>query len=289
MQVAILGTGLMGAAIGRRLLDQGHSLSVWNRTMSKAEVLGSKGASVASSPEGAVGNADFVILTLKDAGSIQDVLLQQAPLTQLEGTTVVQMSTISPDESREIAGEVEAAGGSYLEAPVLGSTPQAHEGKLIIMVAGEREVADASWPLLEELAEDPVYVGEIGKAATLKLALNQLLATHVASFSLSLGMILREEVPLDAFLEIVRNSSLHSPQFDKKLPRMLDRDFSDPHFPVSHMMKDIDLILAECGRLGLSVDALAGVGQIVGRALEMGFVEEDYSALYNAVNPPDNQ
>lgn len=285
MRIGILGTGLMGAAIARRLLARGHEVAVWNRTTAKAERLAGEGAAIASTPSVAIEKAEVVLVTLADAGAIEGVLMDEDSLRSLPGRTVVQMGTIAPGESRQFAERIRAAGGEYLEAPVLGSTPQALDGKLILMLAGDEKVFEAQRPLLGELAGEPRFVGEVGKAASLKLALNQLLVSHVASFSLSLGMVLRADIPLDDFMAIVRNSALHTPQFDKKLPRMLDRDFSDPHFPVSHMLKDVRLILDEARRLELGIEALEGIHVIVARALEMGYVEVDYSALYNAVNP----
>ena len=285
MKVTILGTGLMGSAVGERLLDAGHELTVWNRTRSKAEALAELGASVAASPAEAVAAGDPIIVLLKDAEAIRQVLLQQAPLANLDGKTVLQMSTVAPWDSQNIDTSVRAAGGSYLEAPVLGSTPQARQGELWVMVGAGQKQFEAWQGLFQELGDDPLYIGPVGRAATLKLALNQLLVSLVASFGVSLAMVLRGDVPLELFLRIVRESSLHSPQFEKKLPRMLDRDFSDPHFPVSHMLKDVDLILETIDRLGVAAETQAALREILERALDMGFVEVDYSALYNAINP----
>lgn len=285
MQVTILGTGLMGAASGRRLLEQGHQLTVWNRTRSKAASLGARGANVAETPAGAVEASEVVILLLSDAGAIDSVLFETEAGNKLNGRTLLQMGTISPTQSQRLAERVNSSGGTYLEAPVLGSTPQAEQGELWVMVGGERTDYERLLPLLSELGRDPIYVGDVGKAAALKLALNQLLVAMVTSFSLSLGMVLRADVPVEIFMQILRESALHAEQYDKKLPRMLQRDFSDPHFPVAHMLKDVDLIQDTARRMGLGAEMQAGVREIIERALDMGYVDVDYSALYNAVNP----
>lgn len=285
MRIAIIGTGLMGRAVGERLLELDHELSVWNRTPSKAQPLAEAGARLAESPAQAVQGSEVVITLLKDAPAIEEVVMSQPCLDRLEGRTVVQMGTISPQESRAFEPRIRGVGGTYLDAPVLGSTPQAKQGELWIMVSGERSDFENWLPLLRDLGPEPLFLGPVGRSATLKLALNQLLVSLVASFSVSLGMVLRGDVPLDDFLTVVRESDLHSPQFDKKLPRMLSRDFSDPHFPVSHMLKDVDLALEVAQGLGLGADTLLGVRAIVERALDMGFVGVDYSAIYNAVNP----
>jgi 3-hydroxyisobutyrate dehydrogenase len=97
-------------------------------------------------------------------------------------------------------------------------------------------------------------------------------------------MVLEAGVPIETFMGIVHKSSLRSPQFDKKLPRMLSRDFSDPHFPVSAMLKDVELIIGEAERMGLGTEMVLGIRSILERALEMGFDDVDYSAVYNAIH-----
>lgn len=284
MRVALLGTGLLGEAIGLRLRSLSYPLVVWNRTKAKTARLAKEGAQVSDTPSGAVSEAEAVI-TVLSGGPVTEAVLLASNGPSLSGKTVVQMGTIAAGESARIARRVQAAGGKYLEAPVLGSSPEALQGRLLIMTAGQEDVYTQVDPLLQDLGSKIRYVGEVGKAASLKLALNQLLVAEVAAFSLSLAMVREAGVPVEAFMDIVSNSSIRSPQFEKKLPRMMERDFSDPHFPVSHMLKDVDLVLEEAGRYQLGTESLRGIRTIVARALEMGFVEEDYSALYNGVHP----
>jgi 3-hydroxyisobutyrate dehydrogenase len=197
------------------------------------------------------------------------------------------MGTILPEESKTFQEKVNAGNGNYFEAPVLGSIPQAKDGKLIVMVGGTQDHLKKWQNLLKCLGQDIHFIGEVGKAAALKLALNQLIASLTAAFSLSLGIIKRNNIDVDLLMKIVRNSALYAPTFDKKLPRMLKRDFSNPNFPTKHLLKDADLILSESKRLGLSTNALEGVIDIIKLSLEKGFIETDYSSIYNAVNPQD--
>lgn len=286
MKVALLGTGLMGSAMASRLLRQGHQVVVWNRTKEKALPLREQGAKVVDTPQAAVAEGSAVLLVLRDAAAIEDVMLTAPSLAAAAGRLIVQMGTISPEESVELAGEFAAASAGYLEVPMLGSTPEAREGRLLLMAGGRREQFDRWVPLLGALGDEPRYIGEVGKAAALKLALNQLLVGMVASFSLSVGMVLMADVQVEDLMDIVHASSLRSPQFDKKLPRMLKRDFSNPHFPVSHMLKDVDLIVSEAERRGLHADVAEAVRQVLVRALDAGYDDVDYSALYNGINPP---
>ncbi len=166
-RIAWLGTGLMGKPMAGRLLEAGYSLSVYNRTLSKADSLHQAGARLASSPAEAMQDADGVVLMLADARAIHDVLFKRDALVQVSGRTVIQMGTIGPQESLRICDRVQHAGGEYLEAPVLGSVTPAETGDLIVMVGGSRELFDRWHPLLSCFGPDPLWVGPVGQAAAL--------------------------------------------------------------------------------------------------------------------------
>ena len=143
--VAFLGTGLMGLPMAKRLLAQDYPVLAYNRTQEKSESLRTSGARIAQSPLEAIGDADCVVLMLAHMPAIREVLLSEETRSQLSGRTVIQMGTIGPSESRQVEQEVKAAGGDYLESPVLGSVPQAQEGSLIVMVgASSKQFEDWS-------------------------------------------------------------------------------------------------------------------------------------------------
>lgn len=287
MRIGILGIGLMGGAFAERLLDQGHELRAWNRTREKALALKPLGVQVADQPAEVLEGSEITILTLADGQAILQVLFQAGARAAIEGSSLLQMGTIGAQESREIAQMVRDAGGDYLEAPVLGSTPEAKRGELFVMVGARPEQFRRWHEVFRSLGSDPQHIGEVGQAAALKLALNQLLAAEVIAFGLSLGMVLRAGIDVDAFTHIVRQSALHARQFDKKLPRFLERNFSDPHFPVPLMLKDIELGLAEASRLGLDTSLLQAMQGLARATVDAGYTDVDYSAIYNAVNPPE--
>ena len=152
------------------------------------------------------------------------------------------------------------------------------------MVGSTPEQFEQWSPILRQLGM-PRYVGEVGSAAALKLALNQLIAALTTAFSLSLGFVQRQNVPIDTFMQVLRQSALYAPTFDKKLQRMIDRDFANPNFPTRHLLKDANLFLQEARNLGLQVDSLAGIQHIIEIACTEGLADADYSALFAAVNP----
>jgi 3-hydroxyisobutyrate dehydrogenase len=283
-RIALLGTGLIGLPMANRLMQSGYQLIVYNRTTSKTEPLQRSGATSAQNPGEAIESAECSILVLADAGAINETLFSNDSKIDFANKTIIQMGTILPDESIAFKNKISAAGGGYFESPVLGSIPQVKEGKLIVMVGATTDQYEQSKDLLKCFG-DIHYIGEVGKAAAVKLALNQLIASLTAAFSLSLGMVQRSQIEVETFMEILRKSALYAPTFDKKLPRMLDRDFSNPNFPTKHLLKDMGLIQKESKKLGLSSQVVDGVIDLIKISLEKGFIETDYSAIYNAVNP----
>jgi 3-hydroxyisobutyrate dehydrogenase len=282
MNIAIIGIGLMGQALGERLLEQQQSLTIYNRSPDKILELQQRGASVATSAQQAIVENDMCCLFLSDANAINAVLDDLEP-ADFNGKTIIQMGTIAPDESRALAQRIHAVGGHYLECPVLGSLPEARTGTLILMAAGQRTVFDAALPLLTLISNDPQYFGEVGQGSTVKLAMNQLIAGLTASFALSLALVEKEGVDVEQFMSVVRNSALYAPTFDKKLDRMLERQFDNPNFPTKHLAKDTQLFLKVAQQLNLETCALAGIDQLITKTLEQGLANTDYSALFSAV------
>jgi 3-hydroxyisobutyrate dehydrogenase len=269
--------------MAKRLLTRDYPVSAYNRTQEKSESLKTSGARIAQSPPEAIADADCVVLMLADMPAIREVLLGEETRSHLSGRTVIQMGTIGPSESRQVEQEVKASGGDYFEAPVLGSIPQAQKGSLILMVgASSKQFQDWS-ELLKCFGPHPVLIGPVGKAAALKLALNQLIASLTASFALSLGMVQREEIPVETFMQILRGSALYTPTFDKKLSRMVKRDYENPNFPARHLLKDVDLILATAAQLELDTSSLMGIRVLLEKALGQGWADGDYSAVFEAV------
>ena len=279
-KIGFIGTGLMGLPMAERLIAAGHSVIAYNRTAAKLEAL--TGATIAVSPSEAIAQSESVILMLTNAEAIRSMLSDR---TVLRDRTIIQMSTIAPDESKAIRDDVVSAGGSYLEAPVLGSIPEARSGKLIVMVGAEPEQFEQARSLLQTFGENPILLGSVGSAATVKLALNQLIASLTSAFAASLGLVLRQNVDVEAFMQILRQSALYAPTFDKKLQRMLDRDFENPNFPTKHLQKDVDLFIETARSSNLDTAAVEGVKQILETAIAQNLADLDYAALFSIVCP----
>jgi len=284
MNVSLIGIGLMGQALGEHLISNEITLSIFNRNIDKTRSLQQLGASVFTTAQDAILASDFCLLMLSDANAINEVI-SSIQSESFKDKTIIQMGTISPEESRSIANRIQDYQGHYLECPVLGSLPEARTGSLILMAGGSNEDYQAAFPLLKIIGKDPKHIGAVGQGATVKLAMNQLIAGLTSSFSLSLALVEKEGIEIEQFMKIIRDSALYAPTFDKKLDRMLNRDFSKPNFPTKHLAKDTKLFLSVAKELGLETCALKGIEQLLAKTLELGLADTDYSAIYAAVNP----
>lgn len=287
MHVAVIGMGLLGRAVAERLYEQGHTVTVYNRTAAKTDPLRARGLAVAASPAEALAASDCALLFLTDAAAIRSVLFESTPPESLRSRTIIQMGTIGADDSLALLAAVTAAGGTYFEAPVLGSLAEAKAGNLIVMVGGTQDQLDRWSPLFRSLSPAPTLIGTVGQAATLKLALNHLIAAELTAFAASLGLIQRSGISVDHFMTILKTSALFAPAFEKKLPRLLARTYDNPNFPTTHLLKDVNLFSEEAQRHGLPVTGVESLRSLLEETITRGYGEADYSALFETMNPKD--
>lgn len=275
-----------------RLLSAGHRVWVYNRTPERLKPLELAGATVCSTPLDLAQAVEAVILMVTNGEAVRSLLndmgMGECP-SPLSTCAIIQMGTIAPAESQALSQSVAEAGGTYLESPVLGSIPEAKNGKLIIMVGAADEAYQRWQPLLACLGSTLYHIGPVGSAAALKLAMNQLIGSLTAAFAQSLGLVQAAGIDVDTFMAVVRQSALYAPTFDKKLHRMQTRQFADPNFPTKHLLKDMGLFVAAAEAAGLLALPAESVRQLVDQAVEAGFADDDYAALFNIISPlPDS-
>ena len=176
--------------------------------------------------------------------------------------------------------QVQGQQGVYLEAPVLGSKPEALKGKLLVMTGGDASVYQQQLPLLKLLAEEPKWMGPTGRAAASKLALNQLIASLTHGYSLALRLVQASGLEVERFMEVLRPSALYAPTVDKKLERMLSHDFSNPNFSTALLRKDLRLFVHEASLAGVNAEALEGLVELLTCAEGTSIDAGDYSALH---------
>ena len=270
--------------MARRLQSAGHQVYGWNRSAEKLDALVADGIKPTATPTSAIAASRLIILMLTDAAAIHATLFSPEATGQLAGRTVLQMGTIAPQESKAIAQAVQTAGGDYLEAPVLGSIPEAKNGNLIVMVGATPDQFDQWQAVLECFGPNPQLMGPVGAGSGVKLAMNQLIGSLTTAFAMSLGLVQQEAIDIEKFMAIVRQSALYAPTFDKKLGRMCDRNFANPNFPTKHLLKDMNLFVQAAETF--NADVAKSVAQIVEQAVHNGLADQDYSAVFAAVNSP---
>lgn len=296
MKIGVIGTGLMGAPMTLRLMSSGHRVWAYNRTQSKLKSLELAGANTCETLAEVVAQVDTVILMVTNADAIRSLLLvdgeansQADRAISLAEKTIIQMGTIAPAESRALHYDFRQAGATYLEAPVLGSIPEAKNGNLLVMVGADLEDYRRCTSLLGCFGEKVYHTGPVGTAAALKLGMNQLIGSLTAAFAQSLGLMQTEGIDTAMFMDVLRQSALYAPTFDKKLKRMQSRNFVDPNFPAKHLLKDMRLFTETARVDGLDVTAAECVQQLVSKVVEAGLADDDYSALFNIIHPLETE
>ncbi len=283
-RISLLGTGLMGSRIAERLAKNGFQVSVYNRTIAKAKMLEQFGVKVCGDAKSAVLDSEIVITMLSDYKVLNNILFSDPGLS-FKDKTVIQMSTIAPDENFALQKQIEKQGGLFLEAPVLGGITQAQNGELIIMVGSTKEQFNEFGELFSVIGNNIKLIGEVGQASALKLAYNQLIATMNTAFTMSLGYVLDKGIDKDLFMDILRSSTLYSPAFDKKLDNYLNRNYDDTNFSLKLLLKDVNLIVDEMEKSRVDCLTLKGVKFLLERATHFELGEKDYSSLFEIVYP----
>jgi 3-hydroxyisobutyrate dehydrogenase len=236
MKVAILGTGKMGAAMARRFHRQGYEVRLWNRTRSRAELLGI--GEVFDTPLQAVNGADLAISMLTDAAAVRQAYLGESGAAQATGAPIyVDSSTVDPTTHQQIAQALAQRGSSFLEAPVVGSVPAVESGKLLILVGGDEITLERIRPLLEVLGEVR-YVGPLGSGASLKLVANSMLGITSAAAGELLNAALRAGLDRQRAWEILTR---FVPNLEARKAGYLEGHYEPVLFRMADLLKDLRL------------------------------------------------
>lgn len=242
MKVAVLGLGTMGAPMAANLIRQGFEVTVYNRSAGKADELVAMGARATQSPQEAALNQEIVLTMVSDDQSIEAVYYgEQGLLNSVrEGMIVIDSSTISPSLVKRVTADVEARGGTFLDAPVTGSKPAAIAGTLVFMVGGPQEALHKGMPAFEAMGGRIVHVGPNGSGSITKLAHNAIVGINNAALAEGFSMVARAGVDPAAFLEVVRNGSAGSKAAELKGEKIIEGNF-DNQFSLKLMLKDLKL------------------------------------------------
>lgn len=297
MQVSVLGTGIMGAAIARSLLRAGHGVTVWNRTPARAEPLAADGARVARSAAEAVQGADVVLSVVFDTDAVLDVLDEAGPVVAEAATSSgtrsgaggtdagpvwVQSTTVGVDGTREIVARAAALGVPLVEGMLVGTRGPAEAGRLTILLAGDADLAARARPALDAVSEKVVDVGgPVGRASALKLAVNSWVATLTAGTAQALSLAAAFDLDPRLFLDTIRGTASDSAYAQTKGAAMLAGTF-EPQFAVDGLRKDLGLMIAAARETGTTETLLDALDRVFGVASLDGHGREDIAAVFDA-------
>ncbi len=244
--VGWIGLGAMGKPMAGNLLQAGYQVHVYNRSREKAETLLQSGAQWAQSPREVSDRSDIIVIMVSDASALKQLLIMPDGIldSDLQGRTVINMSTIGPDDSRKFAEMVRARGGSFLDAPVSGSVKPAQDGQLIILVGGETDVLEQCRPIFDVLGKSSIHFGDVGNGSSAKLVINSLLAMIMQGISEALVMAAGLGLNKDQVAQLISESALNSPLFQAKKEMLLQEEFP-PAFALKLMAKDLKLAADE--------------------------------------------
>ena len=284
MKIGIVGTGMLGEAVGLHLLDVGYKITVFNRSKKKTEKLENKGALVVDSPKNVAENSELVIMVVKDANAVKDVVFGDCGILagRHEGMCIADMSTINPNSTREISKKVTEDGIDYMEIPVMGGPNVAINGKLVIMASGKREVFEKFKTIFESIADQSIYLGDTGTAHSIKLAMNLQIA--MLALSLSEGITLTKKAGFDPeiFLKVLNSTYFKTGMSEGKAHKMIN-DSVKPTFTLANLKKDLDTINDAAESFDAELPMAKIARKIYADATDAGFGDIDYTGIISYI------
>jgi 3-hydroxyisobutyrate dehydrogenase-like beta-hydroxyacid dehydrogenase len=282
--IGFVGLGVMGGRVAKRLIDAGHAVTGYNRTRSKAQWLIDAGMVWADSPCQVAETADITFSMVTNTRAVEAVT--QGPdgiLAGLKpGKIYVDMSTMSPSYSKELARQVAEKGAAMLDAPVSGSVSTLESGKLSIMVGGERAVFEQVEPVLLDIGRKATHVGANGLAVGMKIATNLSLAVQMLAFSEGVLLAEKSGIARETAVEVLLNSVIASPMVIYRGPFVLQQP-DEAWFDCNMMQKDM-LLALEMGReLEVPLPTTAVTNEMLTAARGMGLADLDFAALFNVL------
>ena len=283
-ELGYVGLGVMGSSIVRRLLAEGHDVTVWNRTREKAEPLLADGARWADSPREAAAAAELAFTMVTNTDAVQAVTEgADGILAGLRpGAIYVDMSTASPAHTRALAERVAATGAAMLDSPVSGTSVTVDQGKASLMVGGEAEAFERARPVLEAIGPKVIHVGPSGSAVTMKIAVNLSLAVQMLAFSEGVLLAEKSGISRAKAVEVMLASVIASPMVAYRGPLVLGHP-EEVWFDCHMMQKDLNLALELGRQLEVPLPTTAVTNELLTAANGMGVGGRDFAVLFDVL------
>jgi 2-hydroxy-3-oxopropionate reductase len=280
MKIGFIGLGIMGKPMSKNLLKAGYQLVVMDRNAAVLDEVRTAGAEVAASPKEVAERADIIITMLPNSPQVREVVLGENGVIEgaRAGAVVIDMSSIAPLVSREVAGKLADKGIEMLDAPVSGGEPKAIDGTLSVMVGGKQEVFDRCYPVMKAMAGSVVLTGAIGAGNITKLANQIIVALNIAAMSEALVLAAKAGVEPELVYQAIRGGLAGSTVLDAKAPLVLERKFN-PGFRINLHIKDLANVLETSHEIGASLPLTAAVMEIMQALRTDGMGDLDHGSL----------
>ena len=279
-----IGLGVMGSRMVNRLLDKGHTVTGYNRTRSKAQWLIDRGMRWADSPREVVEAAGVTFSMLTDSAALEEVVAGPGGVLAgiAPGKIFIDMSTVSPAISRELADRVRAKGGEMVDAPVSGSVITLEQGKLSVMVGGRPDTFEVVKPLLLDLGPKVTHVGANGLALVMKIATNLSLAVQMLAFSEGVLLAEKSGIARETAVDVLTHSVIGSPMVQYRGPFVLKMP-GEAWFNVNMMQKDM-LLALELGRqVNVPLPTTSATNQLLTAARGLGLADRDFAIVFEVL------
>ncbi len=283
-KVGFMGLGIMGAAMAANIHRAGFPLMVYNRTADKAEKFAELGVGVASNPRSLTHATDVIILMVTGPEAIDSLLFgpDGAAASLNEKKTLINMSSVSPAYTRELAQKLAPSAAAFIDAPVSGTKKPAEEGTLLILAGGDQAKVEQVTPLLETMGKKVVYCGNAGQGSMMKMTINLLLGLMMAGFSEVVHYGLTGGLSLDAILDVVLSGPLSCGLYQVKSQMIKDNDFP-AQFPLKHMTKDAKFIVDTAYETGAPAPLAHLLLHLYRLGVSQGMGDYDFAAIARVV------
>src|SRR4029077_11737491 len=279
-----VGLGAMGGLMAERLISKGHTVTGYNRTKPKAQGLIDKGMKWGDSPRAVAEASDATFVMDTNSAALEAVA--NGPDGLLAGLgagkLLIDMSTVSPAVSRALAVRVRDQGSDMVDAPVSGSVVTLQQGKLSVMVGGEKRAFDRAKPLLDDVGPRVTHVGPNGLALSMKIAINLSLAVQMLAFSEGVLLAEKSGIPREVAVDVMTHSVIGSPMVQYRGPFVLNMP-DEAWFDVNMMQKDMLLALEMGRQLDVPLPTTAVTNEMLTAARGMGLAEKDFAIVFEAL------
>jgi len=280
VKIGLIGTGMLGEAVGLHLLKSGFSLCVYNRTKSKTKSLEENGAIISDTPKHVAQSSELIITCVKDGDVAEQILFGQDGIVagKHDGLAVAEMSTINPSSAIQNSKRLGEEGITSLEIPVMGGPNVAIDGKLVLMASGDRDVFDKYKQVFDTIANKTFFLGKSGSAHSIKIAMN--LQISLLALALSEGITLTRKAGFDPekFLEILNSTYFKTGMSENKAHKMIKDEF-EPTFTLKNLQKDLGIITEAAKDFGAVLPMAERANEIYSDAVDAGFGEIDYTGI----------